>query len=186
MAERITQSVPFVGSIISQTSGAARQKAPILEDERDEGAILKDTPDQLSRSKGVADAERSTWHTRSQISVGSVSLSGLIPTIGSGKRLLMRTPSVASWDFHNASGKNTADDNCCALCPRPLGVGNRYSKRIVNGMELQAFLNDEPGATYDLKRVAEASIGTGRPALGTCVSTHRREHWTIQTMMMNA
>jgi hypothetical protein len=72
--------------------------------------------------------------------------------------VVMRSPRISGWNFHNANGAATAADNCCALCPRPLGVGNKYAGRIVNGMELQALIaDDEPGAAYDIKRVKERS-----------------------------
>ncbi len=86
-------------------------------------------------------------------------LTHVVQQSGHLDQMIMRTPSISDWEFHNTDGTNTADDNCCALCPRPLGVGNRYSGRIVNGMELQPFIaNHESGASYDIGRVIERSV----------------------------
>jgi Domain of unknown function (DUF4157) len=75
---------------------------------------------------------------------------------------IRRKPSVAGWEFHNQAGTTTAADNCCALCPANLGVDSHgYGPAsFTNGMELKAFLNDEPGASYDIKRVRETSAWT--------------------------
>ena len=78
---------------------------------------------------------------------------------GQVSRTIRRTPSISEWEVHNTDGTNTAGDNCCALCPRPLGVGNSYSGRITNGIELMPFIaGHEAGATYDIGRISEGKI----------------------------
>jgi len=74
-------------------------------------------------------------------------------------RTIQRKASVADWEFHNQDGGTTASDNCCALCPANLGVDSHgYGPgSFTNGMELKAFLNDEPGTSYDVKRVRETA-----------------------------
>jgi hypothetical protein len=73
-----------------------------------------------------------------------------------GGDTVLRFPSVSGWEFHNKDGGTTAADNCCAVCPRNTGVDS-WPGSFKNGMELQAYLNNEPGASYDLKRVKERS-----------------------------
>jgi hypothetical protein len=86
-------------------------------------------------------------------------LTHVVQQNGKVSRTIRRTPSIAKWDVHNTDGTNTAGDNCCALCPRPLGVGNSYSGRITNGIELMPFIdNHEAGASYDIGRISEGKI----------------------------
>ena len=74
-------------------------------------------------------------------------------------RTIRRTPSISQWEVHNTDGSNTAGDNCCALCPRPLGVGNSYSGRLTNGIELMPFIaGHEAGASYDIGRISEGKV----------------------------
>ncbi len=73
--------------------------------------------------------------------------------------MLQLTPYIDSWSFH-ASG-TASPDNCCTACPGAfLGVDTSFygAGSFTNGMELQAFISDdEPGATYDIKRTKERS-----------------------------
>lgn len=86
----------------------------------------------------------------------------------SAVEMIQRTPSIASWDFHNSD--RIAVDNCCGACRSGVRLGvdtNFYQSRTVtNGMELKAFISNHlPGATYDIKRVKESNVwertGTG-------------------------
>lgn len=83
-----------------------------------------------------------------------VLLHELVHTTQTGVEMIQRTPSISGWRFRNSG--NTAADNCCALCPAPLGVSSRST--FQNGMELRADIdNDEPGASFDIKRSKERS-----------------------------
>ena len=77
-------------------------------------------------------------------------------------RTIRRVPSVAAWEFHNKTGDTSAADNCCKLCPVTLGVDSHGwgPASFTDGMELRAFLNDETGASYDIKRVRETAAWT--------------------------
>jgi hypothetical protein len=143
VAEKVMRSV--LNTQTASYFGAASAPDQVIDEDEEDGVIDSDSSGPPSRVKADSVAEMAM--PLIQMMQGR-----------SANRMIMRTPSVALWDFHNTNGTNTASDNCCALCPRPLGVGNTYSGRMVNGMELQAFLNDEPGASYDIKRTIKRSV----------------------------
>ena len=63
-------------------------------------------------------------------------------------------PSVDSWIVSNTG--TTHADNCCALCPKGLGV-NSDPPKYKNGIELMAVINcHDPAASYDVKRTKDA------------------------------
>lgn len=76
-----------------------------------------------------------------------------------GGMLLQRLPSINSWDLRNSG--STAPDNCATAAPGGLGVDTAFygAGSFTNGIELQILINDdEPGATYDVKRTKERAV----------------------------
>jgi hypothetical protein len=76
-----------------------------------------------------------------------------------GDETIHRMPTVSSWRFANTG--SLATDNCAPLAAgQTLGVNNHAHgpASFTNMMELKANIaNDEPGASYDIKRVKERS-----------------------------
>lgn len=61
---------------------------------------------------------------------------------------------VASLDeFRNADGSNTSAENCCPICPVPLGVGAGGQAR--HGMQMRIMVTNPCPAAYEITRVRE-------------------------------
>lgn len=61
---------------------------------------------------------------------------------------------VATLDeFRNADGSNTSAENCCPICPVPLGVGAGGQAR--HGMEMRIEITNPCPAAYEITRVRE-------------------------------
>lgn len=56
-------------------------------------------------------------------------------------------------EFRNADGSNTSRENCCAVCPVPLGVGAGGQAR--HGMEMRIEITNPCPAAYEITRVRE-------------------------------
>lgn len=76
-----------------------------------------------------------------------------------GDETIHRMPTVSSWRFANSG--SPATDNCAPLAAgQTLGVDNHAygPASFTNMMELRANIaDDEPGASYDIKRIKERS-----------------------------
>ncbi len=76
-----------------------------------------------------------------------------------------RRPSVVRW-VTSVTG-TTAGDDCCAACPRGLGVDSAAGY-FGNGIEMQALLADHDAAYgYDIKRTKETRYWRRLTVLGT-------------------